>query len=189
MNKLDFISRVGGLKELKREGWRRFGLLDGESVADHSFRVAIMCMLYAKEAGVDEDRAVKMALVHDIHEVESGDIVTRYREEDQDVSNAEKERLERLGFEKLLGKLPGNTELRELWEEAFEKKTPTALFVDEMDKLEMILQALDYRKAGRDEVNRFFRSAERSMHSAKAKRMYRKIKSEFEGWLDEGWKG
>lgn len=180
MNKLEFISEISKLKDLKREGWKRFGIPDGESVADHSFRVAVMCMLYAKEAGVDESKAVKMALIHDIHEVESGDMMTRYNEEEQEVTNEEKKLREKEGFGKLICKLPDNDEMCELWKEAFEKKTPEAIFVNEMDKLEMILQAVEYKKAGSGNLNEFLRSAERSMKSEKAKKMYEKIKKDFE---------
>ena len=167
MRAVSFLSKVGALKGVKRTGWGRHGIPGCESVADHSFRVAIMCMIYANEFGVDEDKCVKMALLHDIHEAESGDLVQRRGL--VGIPENEKRDREEDGFGRLSVPMPEGAEIKGLWLEAFERSTPEAIFVDEMDKLEMALQALEYGKAGTPGLGEFIESARESLRSEKSK--------------------
>ena len=73
---LDFFSTISKLKESKRAGWVLHGIQNGESVADHSFQVAIMAMFLANNVGVDQNKSVQMALIHDIGESVIGDVIT-----------------------------------------------------------------------------------------------------------------
>ena len=77
MRILDFALLAGKLKELKRAGWIRHHVPLPESVAEHSYRVAMLAMVLAKRANVDELTAIKIALVHDLAEVEVGDGIRR----------------------------------------------------------------------------------------------------------------
>ena len=56
-----------GLKERVRTGWELRGVSAPESVADHAWGTAFLCLLYAGVAGVDGNRACQMAVVHDVH--------------------------------------------------------------------------------------------------------------------------
>ena len=70
-----FASRVAKLKEVKRTGWTYYKeIKDVESVADHSYRMAMLCMAFSKFAEVDVSKCVKMALMHDLAEAVVGDI-------------------------------------------------------------------------------------------------------------------
>ncbi|MBL8966171.1 MAG: HD domain-containing protein, partial [Spirochaetaceae bacterium] len=65
--------RAMGLKRLFRQGWLKRGLPEAacESVADHSFGTAILALLLAgrpPHEGVDREKAVRMALVHELCE-------------------------------------------------------------------------------------------------------------------------
>jgi putative hydrolase of HD superfamily len=73
---LRVLVQTGRLKTLRRAGWLRIGLTDGESVADHSFGTALLALLLATDLDVDRDRVIKLALVHDLAESdpEVGDI-------------------------------------------------------------------------------------------------------------------
>ncbi|MBA3442412.1 MAG: HD domain-containing protein [Pyrinomonadaceae bacterium] len=68
------------LKRLDRTGWTLRGLAPGaESVASHSYGVAIAAMLLADEVrargvGVDTERLLQIALLHDWAEVRTGDL-------------------------------------------------------------------------------------------------------------------
>ena len=71
-----FLSRVGALKRTKRTGWLDRGVpaAETESVADHSFRVALLAWLAAPgEPALDRDRVLKLALLHDLAEAVTGD--------------------------------------------------------------------------------------------------------------------
>lgn len=70
---LPFLLEVGGLKRIPRTGWLRT-IKNPESVADHSFRVAIMGLLAPD--GLDKARCMLLGLCHDIPEAVAGDIPT-----------------------------------------------------------------------------------------------------------------
>ena len=70
---LKFFETVGKLKTLKRTGWVNHDVSMPESVADHMYRMTMLCfMLTDKE--LDKDRLMKMCLVHDLAEATVGDI-------------------------------------------------------------------------------------------------------------------
>ena len=76
---IEFISEVGRLKRLPRTGWVESGVPDPESVADHSFRVALLTLVLADLKGLDALKAVRMALIHDLGEAETGDLTPARR--------------------------------------------------------------------------------------------------------------
>ncbi|KAH7331162.1 hypothetical protein KP509_20G018000 [Ceratopteris richardii] len=65
---IDFLMLCQRLKATKRTGWVNHGLKDTESIADHMHRMAVMAIIAAGVPGVDRDKCVKMAVVHDIAE-------------------------------------------------------------------------------------------------------------------------
>src|SRR4051794_5293762 len=69
----DLAEAAGALKEVRRKGWGDRGLSDAESVADHSYRVALLAWALARARGLDAGRALLIALVHDLAEAEVGD--------------------------------------------------------------------------------------------------------------------
>lgn len=156
MNLLGFFRKVNRLKGIKRSGWVERGVKDPETVAGHSFMVALMVLVLAKEReiaeNIDREKVVKMALIHDLAEAETGDIITeesRSRGEGE-MSRKEKLRLERKGLEKMLSNLDREPagEIKELWEEYERGKTREAKFVRDIDLAEMLLQAYRYYKEG-----------------------------------------
>jgi phosphatidate cytidylyltransferase len=67
---LRFFEHAMRLKATKRAGWQRCGVRECESVADHTFGVALLALFLPKSLGlnVDRDRCVALALVHDLAE-------------------------------------------------------------------------------------------------------------------------
>lgn len=155
MSLVEFFETVGKLKQEKRQGWIDRGVKDSESVADHSLRLAVMALFMAKRLGLDECKALKLAVVHDLPEAICGDTASRVKEELQKIPNSEKRAME----EKALGELCGMLgpeearELKGLWLEFEEKKSAEARLVYELDRLEAILQAREYEEAGNFEVS------------------------------------
>lgn len=126
------------LKEVARAGWRRVGLTECESVAAHSWGVAWLVMVLCPRE-LQRERALQMALVHDMAEVSVGDL-TPY----DGVEHAEKVTREAEAFSRLVADLPIQGLATELFSEYVECATPESKFVHAMDKLDMALQAQQY---------------------------------------------
>ncbi len=142
-NMVDFHRAIGRLKKLPRSGWLLKGIdeADCESVADHSFSTAMLAWMIAREyyPDLDETKVLKMALIHELGEIEAGDI-TPY----DGVSPSEKHEMEKRSVEKILLHLEHNDDLFDLWMEFEDGETPESIFVRRIDKLEMGLQSLIY---------------------------------------------
>jgi putative hydrolase of HD superfamily len=100
---LDDLLALFELKDERRTGWQLRGVEAPESVAAHTWGTATLCLLFADRAGVDRDRAVATALVHDLAEAETGDVATRAEAGRQAVPPEEKAAAERAAIEDLLG--------------------------------------------------------------------------------------
>jgi 5'-deoxynucleotidase len=113
-NLLRFFSLAGNLKSERRRGWiKRLKMTGAETVADHTFRVALMTMVYGDLKGLDAAKAMKMAILHDLPEAIVGDATPAER------PRGEKEALESAAMAHLLSFLPES--LRQgytmIWEE------------------------------------------------------------------------
>ncbi len=71
---MSFIFETGMLKRAKRTGWWIAGLNDPESIAEHSFRAAIVGTVLAAMEGVNPARVALLCLLHDTQETRVGDI-------------------------------------------------------------------------------------------------------------------
>ncbi|MBQ7904658.1 MAG: HD domain-containing protein [Spirochaetaceae bacterium] len=138
---LSFIVEVDKIKNIMR----RTLLVDGsrrENDAEHSWHLAIMAMLlteYADDKNFTLDKVLKMVIVHDLVEIYAGDTFAF------DVKgNLEKEDKEKQAADKLFGQLPSNQgkQLRKLWEEFDEAKTPEARYAAALDRLQPFIHNL-----------------------------------------------
>ncbi|GEM_PF-66447 len=142
MPKLDrFLDIASHLKEVRRAGWVRFGVKDAESVADHSWGVALLALLLAPP-DLDRQRLLSLATVHDLAEAIIGDITPH-----DSISADEKRRRESEATHNLAA-LAGMPELIALWTEYDQESTPEARFIHELDALEMASQATAYQRSG-----------------------------------------
>ncbi|XP_076932890.1 uncharacterized protein LOC143598593 [Bidens hawaiensis] len=151
---IDFLTLCHSLKSTKRAGWVKRGIAGPESIADHMYRMGLMALISNDTPGVNRDRCIKMAIVHDIAEAIVGDITPS-----DGVPKAEKSRLEKEAIEhmcKLLGGGPRADEMHELWMEYEENSTNEAKVVKDFDKIEMILQALEYENEQNKDLEEFF---------------------------------
>lgn len=120
------------------------------------YRMGLMALIAPDIPGIDRDKCIKMAIVHDIAEAIVGDITPS-----DGVPKAEKSRKEREALEhmcKLLGAESRAKEMSELWNEYEENSTPEAKIVKDFDKVEMILQALEYENEQGRDLEEFFQS-------------------------------
>ncbi|MBR6021405.1 MAG: HD domain-containing protein [Kiritimatiellae bacterium] len=130
------------LKTLFRQGWLRAGVDPAhcESVADHSFGVAILSLFLADAhfPALDRTKILLLALLHDFGEIYAGDIVPGK------MSLADKHDLERAAVERVFAKLPNGAEYIALWQEYEDQSSPEAVLVKQVDRLEMGVQAVAY---------------------------------------------
>lgn len=129
------------LKALDRAGWLRVGVDRPESVAAHSWGVALLALLRCP-AELDRPKVLAMALLHDLAEAWVGDITPH-----DGVPRAEKKRREAEAIAELLAEHP---DLAALWEEAERGETDEARFVKQLDRADMEAQARIYAEAGHD---------------------------------------
>jgi putative hydrolase of HD superfamily len=141
------------LKEVPRMGWVVRGVRDGESVADHSFGVALLTLLLGPEEGIDVGKALKIAVVHDLAESVLGDIPTPAAKL---MGEAGKEVAEEGILSRLLQGHETKSEIEALWKEFRDRSTPEGRFVRAVDKLEMFLQAFQYEREGNRRLWRFW---------------------------------
>lgn len=166
---IPFFHLLERLKTTKREGWRRFGINDGESISDHMYRMSIITMLAppSLSSRLNIPHCTKMALVHDMAESLVGDITPV-----DGVSTEEKHRREATTMEflmtKLLGKSSGTLDqaqgIRDIWQEYEDAKTLESQFVHDVDKVELLLQMIEYersRDGGRLDLSEFVGVARR----------------------------
>ena len=145
------------LKQLYRAGWLRHGVPKArcESVADHSYGTAMLCLLLLDQhPGLDVGKTLKLALLHDLGECYVGDFTPH-----DDIDPGEKKAAEAAAVTKVLGKLPGESELIRLWQEYAEQSSPEARFVRQVDRLEMALQGNVYQHQGIIDAEEFSQSA------------------------------
>ncbi|KYH37822.1 MAG: metal dependent phosphohydrolase [Candidatus Bathyarchaeota archaeon B23] len=143
---LRLLRAAGRLKRTLRRGWVRAGVPHPESVAEHSYRAALLAMLLADLEGVDCERALRMALLHDLPESEVGDLTPEEKRRlGEDHLRGEEE-----AMQLLLSGLPRPLaeEYLDLWREYRRRESPEAVIVHQADRLEMILQALEYEEGG-----------------------------------------
>ena len=146
-----FFHFLERLKTTKREGWRRFGIRDGESIAEHQYRMSIMTMLAppALAAKLDLAKCMRMALIHDMAEALVGDITPVEKIAKEDKSRMEASTIDYVA-DRLLGKVANvraGEELRKIWWEYEDGKTLESKFVHDIDKMELLLQMLEYERS------------------------------------------
>jgi putative hydrolase of HD superfamily len=135
------------LKDQARTGWVQHGVSRPESVAAHAWGTAYLCLLFAEAAGVNRERAVIIAVLHDLAEATTGDFAARLEAADRQITEDEKSAIEQRAIVKLLPE--GTGDLRGLWQ-AYELRTDAeARFVRDMNLIDMCLQAVKYESEGR----------------------------------------
>lgn len=134
---LEFVHYVEGLKDELRHNWTSEDR--HESVAEHSWRMAMMAIVFAPklEKKLDMEKVLKMVVVHDLAEIEVGDIPSyMYKEKE------EQEKLEVEAMGKLAERFDDDSvrEIVDLWGEYMKLESLEAKFVKALDKIEVRVQ-------------------------------------------------
>jgi len=169
------------LKQVRRQGWIQTGTTDVESVADHSFGAAFLAFTLSAGTQLDRDKVVKLALIHDLAESVTGDII--YESGKDVVGPIEAQHAtERKVMETILEGLDEEDKLLTLWDEWSKQETPEAVFVRRVEKIEMANQALDYeRRTGPSKkFDEFWENAEKYLKGSELESLYNALVSERE---------
>ncbi|GII00378.1 HD domain-containing protein [Planobispora takensis] len=164
------LYEMGLLKRYRRTGWLVAGVRDPESVADHSFRTAIIASVIAALEGGDPERAAFMSLFHDTQETRITDIPylgKRY------LTAAPNERVtadQTHGLPAVVADMVGGA-VREY--EA--KASREAVCARDADKLECLIQAVEYREQGNRNVQPWIDSSLAQLTTETAKRLAEEV--------------
>jgi len=151
------------LKRLERTGWTLRGLPNGtESVASHSFGVAVTAMMLADEAQargleVDCERVLRMALLHDWAETRVGDMpktATNY------FGAAARKTAETSAFAAIVrGIGAAEAEYKLLYQDYEQRDSLEARLVKAADVLDLIVEAYALERAGAKGLDEFWEVA------------------------------
>lgn len=134
---VDFVLELDKLKGVLRRT-QPLGLDRYENSAEHSWQIALAATSFARHAAepVDLDRVIRLLLVHDVGEIDTGDTIV-YAEEGQ----AERKAAERVAVERIFGLLPPElaAPLLVLWQEFEDAATPEARFAHAIDRAMPVL--------------------------------------------------
>lgn len=154
---VSFAYEMGVPKRLPRAGWVHAGVASPESVADHSFRVAILASIIAIDQGADPDRAAVLGLFHDVSETRVGDVplVGKPYVRPASPEAVIADQTARLA-------VPVATHFRGVVSEFEEGATPESQCARDADRLDLLLQAREYQAAGNVHMTRFIESSTRA---------------------------
>ena len=138
LNQIEFIREIDKLKYI----FRKTKLINSdrpENDAEHSWHLAMMAIVLAGHANepIDLEKVMKMVLIHDIVEIDSGDVFAYDTTKSHDNFDEELKAARRI-----FGILPEEQaeEFINLWIEFEEMKTPESKFARALDRLEPLLQ-------------------------------------------------
>ena len=132
-----FILEIDGLKAVTRKT-KPLGLDRYENSAEHSWQIALLALSLAPHAdgAIDIDRVVRMLLIHDLGEIDTGDTLVYI-----DEGLAERKAAERACVTRIFGRLsaPQASMLMALWEEFEAGETADARFAHAADRAMPVL--------------------------------------------------
>ena len=170
----NFFKKVLELKNVPRQGWKEKLEIDNlESVADHSYSTTVMSMILSDMEGLNTEKIVRMALLHDLAESITGDITP------DSIRKNEKINKENIAMKQILKNLPNKIAevYFEIWNEYQKNFTEEAILLHSIDKLEMAFQAKFYQDKGisKEKLQTFFNTANKEIKNENL----RKILSNF----------
>ncbi|MBO2448374.1 HD domain-containing protein [Actinomadura barringtoniae] len=161
-----FLYEVGLLKRYKRTGWLIAGVKEPESIADHSMRAAIIASVLAVMEGASPERAALLSLFHDSQETRLTDLPYLAKPYVSKASNEEV-------TEQQVRGLPAGVAamISGIVAEYEGEGSPEAVCARDADKLECLIQAIEYREHGNQNTQAWIDSSLAQLQTASAKRL------------------
>ena len=165
---INFLIKVSKLKEEPRNGWVLAGVKNPETIAEHTFRLAVATWLLGEKRNLNVKRAILIALFHDICEVYTGEIVpliyypnlprdkekrkkilmkwARLSKKEKQERGQMKFEKERKGLLKLIKDLRPELryEIFSLWVDFEKGISREGRFVNQLNRIETLLQSINY---------------------------------------------
>ena len=200
---LDALLDAYALKDERRTGWQLRGVDAPESVAAHTWGVAYLVFALGDRfrtdlpgLDLDLDRALRLAVVHDVAEAETGDVATRADSTADAPAPDAKEAAEREAMADLAGPLPDR--LRDAWEAYEARESPEAVLVKECDLLDVCLQAVLYERGDRydpadgdpdafreyDALDEFFATTEPRLRTETGRELFDRLRERYRAARD-----
>jgi putative hydrolase of HD superfamily len=176
---VNFFFELMVLKRIQRAGLRNVGIAQPDSVAEHVMLTAQIAYLLGKIEKVNAERSALIALFHDNGETRIGDVnfITKlYLEHDK---------AEEKSFLDQIKGLPGEEEIKALYNEWREQKTKEAIVARDADILELVLQAKSHLDQGNKLLNLWIDYWENELKTSSAKEILKMIRRTS---IDEWWK-
>ncbi|MGA0542830.1 HD domain-containing protein [Neotabrizicola sp. VNH66] len=139
-----FLNEADRLKSVLRATT----LCDGsrpENSGEHSWHLALYAMVLADQApeGVQIDRVIRMLLIHDLVEIDTGDVPI-HSANGQAHASADTMAAEQRAADRIFGLLPADqaASFRALWDEFEAAETPDAVFAKSLDRVQPVMANL-----------------------------------------------
>jgi putative hydrolase of HD superfamily len=139
-----FLNEADRLKSVLRATT----LVDGsrpENSGEHSWHLALYALILADQADpeVKIDRVIRMLLIHDLVEIDVGDVPI-HSQNGHAHASAETQAAEAMAADRIFGLLPNDLrdEFRALWEEFEAAQTPDARFAKSLDRVQPVMANL-----------------------------------------------
>lgn len=131
-----------------------------DTIAAHSFRVAIIGLILAELEKADKDKVLKICLLHDLAEVRTGDanfINKHYRTEDEEKA-----------IEDQWKDIAGGKEIIFLLEEYGKRESKESIVAKDADILDQIILQKEYLSQSPFDLNKWHKNAERKIKTKSA---------------------
>jgi len=167
-NKVKFFLEVNKLKTMQRTGWVLREVKNPETIAEHTFRVAIAAWLLGQKKNLNTEQLIKTALFHDLCEVYAGDLTpffyyldlprdeakrkemlrkwVRLSKKEKKKRGKKKNEIEKKSLLRLIKSLKPEIqkEIFAYWHDFEKRISPEGKFLRPVDKIETLLQAIEY---------------------------------------------
>ena len=163
---VNFLFETGMLKKTPRTGYQFLGS-GKESVAEHSFRTAVIGYILSLEEKVDSQKTTLMCLFHDLHEARTGDhnyVNKKYVQINEDKA-----------VEDLTKNIPFGQEIMELTREFNNGQTIESQIARDADQIDLILELKEQQDLGNRYATEWLYYAEKRLITKSAKKLTREI--------------
>ncbi|MFA7761565.1 HD domain-containing protein [Streptomyces sp. NRRL S-448] len=174
-----FLYEAGTLKHTRRTGWWMAGVNDPESVAEHSWRTSLIASIIAKLEGADPARAAFLAVWHDTQETRTGDVNHLGKKYATSADPQAVTADQTAGMPDVLA-----STIQELVAEYESKDSPEAVCARDADKLECMLQGIEYKAQGYGAAQRWIDNSRARLTTEAGKRLAEELLGQDPlGWL------
>ncbi len=169
------LETVYQLKSMPRSGWIQSGVnrTEVESIAGHSFGMSILILFLRpvlQGNGINVERALNMALIHDIAESIVGDLTPN-----DAVSLDDKHASELEAFQQIMKHVQEGDYFQELWDDFESVGSDEAKLVKRIDKLDMLIQAYLYEKKFAIRLDSFWENMDALFKDTESESIYNYI--------------